>query len=61
VILTASHNPPQYNGYKAYGADGGQIISPVDKDIQKLYLAVELKRCLQICMRSPKPPLPLKT
>ncbi len=43
VILTASHNPPQYNGYKAYGADGGQIISPVDKDIQKLYLAVEFK------------------
>jgi phosphoglucomutase/phosphomannomutase len=39
VILTASHNPPQYNGYKAYGADGGQIISPVDKEIQKLFLA----------------------
>lgn len=41
VVLTASHNPPQYNGYKAYGADGGQIISPVDKDIQKLFLAVD--------------------
>jgi phosphomannomutase len=39
VVLTASHNPPQYNGYKAYGADGGQIISPVDKDIQKLFEA----------------------
>ncbi len=39
VVLTASHNPPQYNGYKAYGADGGQIISPVDKDIQNLFLA----------------------
>lgn len=41
VVLTASHNPPQYNGYKAYGADGGQIISPVDKDIQKLFLGVD--------------------
>lgn len=41
VVLTASHNPPQYNGYKAYGADGGQIISPVDKDIQQLFLATE--------------------
>lgn len=39
VVLTASHNPPQYNGYKAYGADGGQIISPVDKEIQNLFLA----------------------
>lgn len=41
VVLTASHNPPQYNGYKAYGADGGQIISPVDKEIQRLFLAVD--------------------
>lgn len=41
VVLTASHNPPQYNGYKAYGADGGQIISPVDKEIQKLFLGVD--------------------
>jgi len=37
IVLTASHNPPQYNGYKAYGADGGQIVSPVDKEIQKLF------------------------
>lgn len=41
VVLTASHNPPQYNGYKAYGSDGGQIISPVDKDIQQLFLTTE--------------------
>jgi len=44
VVLTASHNPPQYNGYKAYGGDGGQIISPVDKDIQNQFLATGFDR-----------------
>ncbi len=33
VVITASHNPKQYNGYKAYWNDGGQIISPHDKNI----------------------------
>lgn len=28
VMLTASHNPKEYNGYKAYGEDGGQLVSP---------------------------------
>jgi len=33
IILTASHNPKEYNGYKAYWNDGGQIISPDDTNI----------------------------
>lgn len=33
VVLTASHNPKEYNGYKAYWNDGGQILSPHDKNI----------------------------
>lgn len=33
VVLTASHNPKEYNGYKAYWDDGGQIIAPHDKNI----------------------------
>lgn len=33
VVLTASHNPKEYNGYKAYWDDGGQVIAPHDKNI----------------------------
>ena len=33
IVLTASHNPPEYNGYKVYWSDGGQIVPPYDNGI----------------------------
>ena len=33
VVITASHNPPEYNGYKAYWDDGGQVVAPHDEGI----------------------------
>ncbi|WP_276347766.1 phospho-sugar mutase [Daejeonella sp. JGW-45] len=40
VMLTASHNPKEYNGYKAYGADGGQFTSPDDRMVMDEVAAV---------------------
>ena len=33
IVITASHNPPEYNGYKAYWNDGGQVVAPHDTGI----------------------------
>ncbi len=41
VMLTASHNPKEYNGYKAYGEDGGQFVSPADTDVMKEVSAIK--------------------
>lgn len=35
IVLTASHNPPEYNGYKVYWEDGGQLVPPQDEEIIK--------------------------
>jgi len=41
IVLTASHNPPEYNGYKVYWEDGGQLVPPHDKAIISIINGLE--------------------
>src|SRR5215213_5776657 len=41
VVVTASHNPKEYNGYKAYWNDGGQLVPPHDKNVIKEVEAIK--------------------
>jgi phosphoglucomutase len=42
IVITASHNPPQYNGYKVYGPDGGQAVSPLVDDLIEAIKTVDI-------------------
>jgi len=41
IVLTASHNPPEYNGYKVYWEDGGQLVPPQDSEVIDMINALE--------------------
>ena len=47
VVITASHNPPEYNGYKVYWQDGGQVPFPRDGEIIKKVNAIESYACVK--------------
>lgn len=44
IVLTASHNPPEYNGYKVYWNDGAQVVPPHDENIIKEVYSTEFSK-----------------
>lgn len=55
IVITASHNPPQYNGYKVYWSDGGQVVAPHDVGIMEEVRRIQDAR--QILVASEDSPL----
>jgi len=51
IVITASHNPPQYNGYKVYGPDGGQAVSPLIDEVAAAISRVDLFDDVRIISR----------
>jgi phosphoglucomutase len=52
IVLTASHNPKEYNGYKAYWDDGGQVVQPHDKNI--INEVLKIKGIKEVKFNGPK-------
>jgi phosphomannomutase len=48
VVVTASHNPPEYNGYKLYAASGVQIVPPADLDIERRIREMPPARAIRV-------------
>ena len=48
VMITASHNPPEYNGYKVFWDNGGQIVPPIDNqiinEIKKIIISYDIRK-----------------